>query len=186
MNKDNEIKINGKTYALVPDTIGDRSECNRCALKDCCHEECEYGLCQYVYGVDNARGKVFEEIPDEEVLTEKEVYDYYQERSVNAGERAELLAWMFIVMMTGGLISGHAFQTFSICSALAVIYMLLSVLQAVWQTFTSWLFMRQINRHQLTPKDCPAWIGCGAWAFFWLKMISIASAVMYFAKAIFF
>ena len=167
MNKDNEIKINGKTYALVSDTIGDGSECDRCALKDYCHEECESGLCQDVYGVDNARGKVFEVIPDVDVLTEKEVYDYYQERSVKAGERADQLAWMFIVI------------------ALAAIYMLLSVLQAVWQTFTSWLFMQKINRHHLTPEDYPAWVGCGAWAFFWLKMISIASAVIYFAKAIF-
>ena len=119
-------------------------------------------------------------------ITEDKVYDFYQERSVKAGERADQLAWMFIVMMTGGLISGHAFQTFSICAMLAAIYMLLSVVQAVWQTFTSWLFKNIIHRTGETPEDYPSWVGGGAWFFFWAKMITIASAVIYFAKAILF
>ena len=122
----------------------------------------------------------------DDVLTEEKVYDYYQERSVKSGERADQLAWMFIVMMTGGLISGHAFQTFSVCASLAAVYMLLSVAQAVWQTFTSWLFKQQIKKMDVAPDDYPSWVGGGAWLFFWAKMITIASAVIYFVKALFF
>lgn len=124
--------------------------------------------------------------PSDDVLTEEKVYDYNQERSVKAGERANQLAWMFIVMMTGGLISGNVFKTFAVCAALAAAYMLLSVAQAVWQTFTSWLFKQQIKKMDVAPDDYPSWVGGGAWLFFWAKMISIASAVIYFVKAIFF
>ena len=121
---------------------------------------------------------------NKEKLTEKEVYEYYQDASERAGDRADQLAWMFIGMMTGGLISGHAFTTFSICAAFAVIYMLLSVMQAVWQTFTTSMFLKDIKHKQLTPDDYPSWVGGGAWLFFWLKMIAIALAVVYFAKAV--
>lgn len=124
--------------------------------------------------------------PSDDVLTEEKVYDYYQERSTTAGKRADQLAWMFIVMMTGGLISGHAFETFSVCASLAAVYMLLSVAQAVWQTFTSWLFKQQIKKMDVAPDDYPEWVGGGAWLFFWAKMITIASAVIYFVRAIFF
>lgn len=181
----NEFRNNGKRYILVPDENADGSECSRCALQEHCHENCADGLCQDLFGIDEARDKRFEEAPDD-VLTEEKVCDYYQERSTTAGERADQLAWMFIVMMAGGLISGHAFQTFSICAALAAVYMLLSVLQAVWQTFTSWLLKNIIHRTGDTPDDYPSWVGGGAWFFFWAKMIAIASAVVYFVRAIFF
>ena len=133
---------------------------------------------------EEVRQPVFER-EDEDTLTEEKVYDYYQERSTTAGSRAEQLAWMFIVMMTGVLISGHTYQTFAECAALSAIYMLLSVMQAVWQTFTSWLFMKQIRKADVMPNDYPAWVGCGAWLFFWLKMISISAAVCYFVYVIF-
>ena len=173
-----EIIINGRRYALI-EGFGSNDPCEHCALKKECLDA-EYYYC---------KNFVSHKTPLEDVtetVTEEQVYDYYQERSVKAGERADQLAWMFIVMMTGGLISGHAFQTFSICAMLAAIYMLLSVVQAVWQTFTSWLFKNIIHRTGETPEDYPSWVGGGAWFFFWAKMITIASAVIYFAKAILF
>ena len=173
-----EITINGRRYALI-EGFGSNDPCEHCALKKECLDA-EYYYC---------KNFVSHKTPLEDVtetVTEEQVYDFYQERSVKAGERADQLAWMFIVMMTGGLISGHAFQTFSICAMLAAIYMLLSVVQAVWQTFTSWLFKNIIHRTGETPEDYPSWVGGGAWFFFWAKMITIASAVIYFAKAILF
>jgi len=184
--KENEFRTNGKRYILVPDENADGSECSRCALQKHCHENCADGLCQDLFGIDEARDKRFEEAPSDDVLTEEKVYDFYQKCSVKAGDRADQLAWMFIVMMTGGLISGHAFQTFSICAALAAIYMLLSVTQSVWQTFTAWLFKNQVKKMGVAPDDYPSWVGGGAWFFFLAKMITIASAVIYFAKAIFY
>jgi hypothetical protein len=188
--KEDIFEINGKTYKLGYDFTGDGepgSECANCPLQDVCHDA-DGLICQTVAGEDASTHKRFFEVeaPEPKTLTEDDVYEYYQERSVKAGERADQLAWMFIVMMTGGLISGHAFQTFSICAMLAAIYMLLSVVQAVWQTFTSWLFKNIIHRTGETPEDYPSWVGGGAWFFFWAKMITIASAVIYFAKAILF
>ena len=173
-----EITINGRRYALI-EGFGSNDPCEHCALKKECLDA-EYYYCKNFV----SHKTPLEDVTD--TVTEEQVYDYYQERSVKAGERADQLAWMFIVMMTGGLISGHAFQTFSICAMLAAIYMLLSVVQAVWQTFTSWLFKNIIHRTGETPEDYPSWVGGGAWFFFWAKMITIASAVIYFAKAILF
>ena len=119
-----------------------------------------------------------------EGVTESKVNDYYQERSVTAGSRADQLAWMFVLMMTGGLISGHAYETFSVCAALSAIYLFFSIMQAVWQTFTSWIFKQCIKRAEVMPDDYPWWVGSGAWLFFWLKMLSISSAAIYFAYAV--
>lgn len=119
-------------------------------------------------------------------LTEEEVYDFYQERSGTAGDRADQLAWMFVAMAAGVLISGHAWQTFFVSAALSVTYLLLSVLQAVWQAFTAWLFKRQVSRMATPPTDYPWWIGCGAWLLFWLKMAAITAAVVCFVKSVFF
>ena len=118
-------------------------------------------------------------------LTEEEVYDFYQESSVRACSRADQLAWMFVMMATGCLIAGHAWQTFLTCAALALVYLLLSVLQAVWQTLTAWLFKRQVARMDTPPDDYPWWMGCGAWAFFWAKMVAITAAVIHFAIPVF-
>lgn len=184
MSKDKIYEINGKKYRLMYNDSEEDSECRLCALWESCRKETDC-ICYRLADYDSARNSYFVEVNDGS-LTEEKVYEFYQERSGMAGERADQLAWMFVVMMTGGLISGHAFQTFSICAMLAAIYMLLSVLQAVWQAFTSSLFMKIIKHKQTKPDDYPWWVGSGAWLFFWLKMITIASAVIYFAKAIFF
>lgn len=122
---------------------------------------------------------------------EDAAYRMYQGKSGNAVDKADQLAWMFIVMMTGGLISGHAFQTFSVCAALACLYMLLSVMQYVWQAVAAWIFMQQIKRERAKhpeitdkeypwPKDYPNYMGGGAWVFYYAKIIVITCAVCYF------
>lgn len=117
---------------------------------------------------------------NEDLLTEKKVYDYYQDISALAGDRADQLAWMFIILAAGMLVSGHTWQTFLVCAVMATVYMLLSVLQAVWQTFASWVFMGKVRDMETAPADYPSWMGFGAWCFFWLKMAVLASAVGYF------
>lgn len=181
MAKENIITINGKNYELIYDNK--EGECERCALHDYCHDQ-EDLVCKAAFGDDRAREHRFV-LAEGQPLTEEKVYDYYQERSVTAGSRADQLAWMFILMMTGGLISGHAFQTFSVCAALSAIYVFCSIMQAVWQTFTSWLFLQRVKKSDVVPDDYPSWVGGGAWFFFWMKMIAISAAVFYFVHAIF-
>lgn len=184
--KQTAIIIDGKKYEYREGKYSNAMEvCEDCALKEVCRDLDSDVLCNSL-GVGNDSPSNFQLAgkPDSE-LTEEKVYDFYQEMSVAAGSRAEQLAWMFVVMMTGGLVSGHAYQTFSVCAALSAVYLLLSVMQAVWQTFTSWLFMRQLRKADVMPDDYPAWVGSGAWFFFWLKMATIATAVVYFVHAIF-
>ena len=184
-NKQIAVVVDGKKYEFREGKYSNAMEaCADCALHDKCNAIDDDTLC-HPLGVQDEITSNFQLVNEDSELTEEKVYDYYQEQSVTAGSRADQLAWMFILMMTGGLISGHAFQTFSVCAALSAIYMLLSVMQAVWQTFTAWLFMRQLRKTDVMPDDYPAWVGCGAWLFFWLKMISISAAVFYFVHAIF-
>lgn len=133
------------------------------------------------------------------LLTKKKIYNFYQEKSGVVSDRADELAWMFVIMMTGGLISGHAYTTFSECAAFACLYMLLSVLQALWQTITSWRFMLKEERKRKEceldkdnkkkytyPEEWPDYIGSGAWVFYYLKMVTITVCVTFFIVKVFF
>lgn len=185
------VIIDGKKYEYLKSKYDVASmTCRDCALKEMC-DEYEEGILCGALGVDRDYSSNFQlvdepEQPEEKIepLTEEDVYDYYQERSVTAGNRADQLAWVFVIMMTGGLVSGHAFETFSVCAALSAVYMFFSIMQAVWQTFTSWLFMQRIKDSDDMFADYPSWVGGGAWLFFWLKMIAISAAVVYFVSAI--
>lgn len=184
MTDNNEIIIKGKRYALVTDEIGGGDECERCELYGTCQNNCAGSLCQDVYGEDESRDKRFAVAEDKDVLTEEKIYDYYQERSQTAGDRATQLAWMFIVMQTGALVAGKLYAGFLTAAALATVFALLSVLQSLWQSVTAWIFKQQVKRGGLTPDDYPSWVGAGAWTLFWLKMASIAAAVVYFVWSI--
>ena len=190
VSQEDRMEIYNKVYNEITDFIEGKADKSTTMAYDWVDE---YGNPRHSWWVETIdgqwqSGKAFtkQKPAKPDVLTEEKVYDYYQERSTTAGDRADQLAWMFVVMMTGGLISGHAFQAFSVCASLAAVYMLLSVVQAVWQTFTSWLFKNRLKKMDVVPDDYPEWVGGGAWLFFWAKMITIASAVIYFVKAIFF
>ena len=183
--KETAIIIDGKKYEYRKGMYSGAMEaCEDCALKEKCREIENEVLCNSL-GLEQDSTSNFQYV-DDDIVTEEKVYDYYQERSATAGSRADMLAWMFTVMMTGVLISGHAYQTFAVCTALSVLYMFFSIMQAVWQTFASWLFLKRIKGVEVLPTDYPSWVGGGAWLFFWLKMITISSAVCYFVHAIFF
>ena len=128
-------------------------------------------------------------------MKESEINETYQEFSVKCGERAERLAWAFIIMLVGCLISGHAFQTFAVCAMLSVISLLLGVLQSLWQTVTIWWFKQRVHREQernkdqpgvtiIEPDNYPDYVGFGAWVFYLLKIATIAAAVCYFVHQI--
>lgn len=119
-----------------------------------------------------------EDIKEVKLLKEEDVFSFYQERSLTAGERAEHLAWLFIIMLCAQLIGKSHYREFYIIAAGGIGYMLLSSLQALYQSFTSWLLERRIENGALYD-DYPKWIGCGAWAFFWTKMFVITATSIY-------
>lgn len=115
-------------------------------------------------------------------LTEQAAYDEYQERSKTSGDRAEQLAWAMIVLLAGQLIGGSKYAEFYVLGGSALLYLLLSTMQSVWQSVTIWLIKCRIKRTGITLNDYPDWVGFGAWVFYWLKMIVIAIGAIYGAS----
>lgn len=115
-------------------------------------------------------------------LTVWRAYDEYQERSKTSGDRAEQLAWAMIVLLAGQLIGGSKYAEFYMLGGAALLYLLLSTVQSVWQSVTIWLVKCRIKRTGITLSDYPDWVGFGAWVFYWLKMIIIAIGAIYGAS----
>ena len=129
------------------------------------------------------RQTVFEREGDaDQPLTEQAAYDDYQERSKTSGDRAEQLAWAMIVLLAGQLIGGSKYAEFYVLGGAALLYLLLSAMQSVWQSVTIWLIKCRIKRTGIRLSDYPDWIGFGAWVFYWLKMIIIAIGAIYGAS----
>ena len=122
------------------------------------------------------------EMPADQPLTEQAAYDEYQERSKVSGDRAEQLAWAMIVLLAGQLIGGSKYAEFYVLGGAALLYMLLSAMQSVWQSVTIWLVKCRIKRTGIKLNDYPDWVGFGAWVFYWLKMIIIAIGAIYGAS----
>ena len=122
------------------------------------------------------------EMSADQPLTEQAAYDEYQERSKTSGDRAEQLAWAMIVLLAGQLIGGSKYAEFYVLGGAALLYLLLSTMQYVWQSVTIWLVKRRIKRTGIKLNDYPDWVGFGAWVFYWLKMIVIAIAAIYGAS----
>lgn len=126
---------------------------------------------------------VFEREDDaDQPLTEQAAYDEYQERSKTSGDRADQLAWAMIVLLVGQLIGGSKYAEFYVLGGAALLYLLLSAMQSVWQSVTIWLVKCRIKRTGIVLNDYPDWVGFGAWVFYWLKMIIIAIAAIYGAS----
>lgn len=132
---------------------------------------------------EKARHPVFEREDDaDQPLTEQAAYDEYQERSKTSGDRAEQLAWAMIVLLAGQLIGGLKYAEFYVLGGAALLYLLLSAMQSVWQSVTIWLVKCRIKRTGIQLNDYPDWVGFGAWVFYWLKMIVIAIGAVYGAS----
>lgn len=132
---------------------------------------------------EEALQTVFEcEDDADQPLTEQAAYDEYQERSKTSGDRAEQLAWAMIALLAGQLIGGSKYAEFYVLGGAALLYLLLSAMQSVWQSVTIWLIKCRIKRTGIKLNDYPAWVSFGAWVFYCLKMIIIAIAAIYGAS----
>lgn len=170
----NVIEINGRKYALVFDNEGD--ECERCALQDLCHESTGL-ICKEKFGDVVSANHRFEDITD--TVTEEQAYNDYQERSKTAGDRGNMLAWAFVCTMFAQLIGSKYFREPYVLAAGGIAYIMLSTMQAWWQTVALWIIKCRIKQKNLHITDYPDWIGFGAWTFYWLKMIVITATSIY-------
>lgn len=176
--KETAIILDGKKYEYRKGKYSGATEaCEDCALRELCKEIENDVLCNSL-GVAQDNTANFQYV-GEDRLTEKQIYNDYQERSVTAGNRAEQLAWAFIVILCAQLVGGEHFKEPYVIAAGGICYMLLSALQALWQAFSMWVFKQKVKRNNLMVSDYPKTIGGIAWAFYWAKMIVIAVTAVY-------
>ena len=177
MSKKKIYEYEGRKYAFIEDK--EQDECERCALKGKCHDE-DGLICTDLLGISNdkAVGRRFEEV-DEDALTEEQAYKDYQERSQTAGDRGNMLAWAFVCTMFAQLIGSKYFREPYVLAAGGIAYLMLSTMQAWWQTVALWVIKCRIKSKNLRINDYPDWVGGGAWVFYWLKMIVITVTSIY-------
>ncbi len=113
------------------------------------------------------------------IITEEIANREYQERSDAVNDRGTILSIMLVSFMVGPLFSGNVFDFTLLPGVLGMLYMLLSMLQAFWQTVTVSLFKWYMVRTKKTYTNYPSFIRRGAWVMFVLKNIVLVVAVVY-------
>jgi len=116
--------------------------------------------------------------PLDHLLTEQEAYRDYQERSNTSGERANQLAWAFIIILCAQLVGGSKYAEPYIMAAGGICYMLLSGVQSLWQAVSIWIVKQRIQKG-IAFSDYPVWVGGIAWLFYYTKMIVIIATAIY-------
>ena len=163
----------GRRYRLVTDESG--IECEHCPLNDKCSGE-EINICEDLFGEGNCIGKRLEDVTD--LLTERQAYDDYQERTAKSGDRADQLAWAIVALLAAQLIGDQHYHEFYVMAAGALAYLLLSTLQSAWQGLAIWIVKQRISRGQRLT-DYPSWVGGTAWVLYWLKLCALTAAALY-------
>ena len=118
------------------------------------------------------------EIAPSEPLKEQEVDDLYQERSNTSGERANQLAWAFIIILCAQLIGDSHYAEPYVMAAGGILYMLLSIVQSLWQAVSIWI-VKQLIQDGQTYDDYPDWVGGVTWFFYYTKMIVLTITSIY-------
>ena len=96
----------------------------------------------------------------------------YYERSRIACNRASHLCWAFIVLLAGTLAGGNRYVLFFINAAGALSYMLLTLIQALWQEFSMRIFVKE-------DYTLPRWTSYIILALYWLKMCVIIATTIF-------
>ena len=166
----------GRRYRLVTDEISNPgSECKRCPMYDKCDSE-DIFICEQLFGHGNCIGKRLEDVTD--LLTERQAYDDYQERTAKSGDRADQLAWAIVALLAAQLIGGSKYSEMYVMAAGALAYLLLSTLQSAWQGLAFWIVKQRISRGQRLT-DYPSWVGGTARVLYALKLCALAAAALY-------
>lgn len=180
--------INGKKYEYLKSKHGNVTKtCGECALREKC-QDYEDGIICGAFGLETDSCSNFQltedatTLKEPEYITEQKAHETYQERSQAANDRGEQLAWAFIVMLTGMLIANRGFLEFYVGAACGLAYLLLSMLQATWQTIAIWIIKNRIKMHDLKIEDYPQWVGGWAWVFYYLKIALLAIGTIYVAS----
>ncbi len=178
------IVIDGKKYEYLKSKHdGSTKTCEDCALREMC-KDYEDGIICGALGIDSDSSSNFQLVGDAtpaepQTVTEEQAYKDYQERSQTAGDRGNMLAWAFVCTMFAQLIGSKYFREPYVLAAGGIAYLMLSTMQAWWQTVALWIIKCRIKSKNLRINDYPDWVGGGAWVFYWLKMIVITVTSIY-------
>ena len=164
----------GRRYRLVDNENGEGG-CEHCPMYDKCNGE-DICICEDLFGDGNCIGKRLEDVTD--LLTERQAYDDYQERTVKSTDRADQLAWAIVALLAAQLIGGSKYGEMYVMAAGALAYLLLSTLQSAWQGLAIWIVKQRISRGQRLT-DYPSWVGGTAWVLYALKLCALTAAAVY-------
>ena len=182
--KETAVIIDGKKYEYLKSKHdGATKTCEDCALREMC-KDYEDGIICGALGIDSDSSSNFQLVGDAtpaepQTVTEEQSYKDYQERSQTAGDRGNMLAWAFVCTMFAQLIGSKYFREPYVLAAGGIAYLMLSTMQAWWQTVALWIIKCRIKSKNLRINDYPDWVGGGAWVFYWLKMIVITVTSIY-------
>lgn len=182
--KEIAIVIDGKKYEYLKSKHdGATKTCEDCALREMC-KDYEDGIICGALGIDSDSSSNFHLVGDatpaeHQAVTEEQSYKDYQERSQTAGDRGNMLAWAFVCTMFAQFIGSKYFREPYVLAAGGIAYLMLSTMQAWWQTVALWIIKCRIKSKNLRINDYPDWVGGGAWVFYWLKMIVITVTSIY-------
>jgi hypothetical protein len=127
---------------------------------------------------EEVRQTVFEREDVTDLLTERQAYDDYQERTAKSGDRADQLAWAIVALLAAQLIGGSKYGEMYVMAAGALAYLLLHTLQSAWQGLAIWIVKQRISRGQRLT-DYPSWVGGTAWVLYALKLCALTAAAVY-------
>lgn len=182
--KETAVIIDGKKYEYLKSKHdGATKTCEDCALREMC-KDYEDGIICGALGIDSDSSSNFQLVGDAtlaepQTVTDEQAYKDYQERSQTAGDRGNMLAWAFVCTMFAQLIGSKYFREPYVLAAGGIAYLMLSTMQAWWQTVALWIIKCRIKSKNLRINDYPDWVGGGAWVFYWLKMIVITVTSIY-------
>jgi hypothetical protein len=131
--------------------------------------------------IENVESIIYNDEKTDDALTEKEMYDDYQERSTTTNDRGSQLAWAFIILLASMMIGNHSYLEYYVGGACGLAYLLLSMIQSAWQTVAIWIVKNRIKRDTLIIEDYPEWVGGWAWVFWYTKIGLLAIGTIYVA-----
>lgn len=115
---------------------------------------------------------------EETKITESQAYEEYQERTKKSSDVANQLSWCVILILIFSLAGKNDYRQFYVMAAAGLAYLLLSMMQYMWQGVTIWIVKQRIHKGA-TLEDYPEWIGFVAWIFYYVKMLVIAAGTLY-------
>lgn len=114
-------------------------------------------------------------------MTQEEIKNDYQERSLTANSRALLLVWVLIGLFVLQFVLDTTYPQLKVGFAGACIYLTLSTIQSCFQSFACWLVLLEGEKisSDAELEKYPNYIRIVAWVIYMVKMVVIIASTIY-------